>query len=155
MFFSSAAANASTLIGQGLSQKLIIDGNADFSAIIPLSPKTTTAIRDWVDEQQQKYGTLNMEAYVESVASYDKERKEKGGKTESRSRLFSAFYLFHMALLCTGGMFSLFATGAISERIMIRQDIGESQLGLLNTAYFIAAIIGPYIGGYFMVSVVY
>lgn len=126
---SRAMRNAETLLDMGMSQKLAVDSEADFSVVIPLSSEKRAAITAWVEKQKQIHGQLDIEAYVKSVVDGGNESGKQGkSKSQGRSLKSTMFYCGHLALLCVGGMFSLFATGAISERIMIRADIGESKL---------------------------
>ena len=123
------------------------------SDLVSLPPEKIARITAWVDKQKQLRKTLDIEAYVKSVVDEDKRRKQGEKVKSGRSKGQEIYFLLSLSMLCTGGMFSLFATGAISQRIMARSSLREEQLGILNVAYFVAAIIGPYVGGWFMDNV--
>ena len=173
--FIRAVRNADTLLDQALNQHVVVNDDAESSALVPLSPEKIARITAWVDKQKELHNTLDIEAYVKSVVDEDKRRKQGEKVKSGRSKGQQIYFLLSLSILCMGGMFSvsrelsllfivrldvhtlhsllslqLFATGAISQRIMARSSLSEEQLGLLNVAYFVAAIIGPYVGGWFM-----
>lgn len=145
--------NADTLLDQALQQNVVVNDDAKSAALVSLSPQKIARITAWVDKQKELHERLDIEAYVKSVVEEDKQRKQGKKMKSGRSKGQQIYYLLSLSTLCMGGMFSLFATGAIGQRIMARSSLKEAQLGLLNTAYFVAAIVGPYIGGWFMDNV--
>ena len=99
--------NADTLLDQALNQHVVVNDDAESSALVPLSPEKIARITAWVDKQKELHNTLDIEAYVKSVVDEDKRRK-KGEKVKSgRSKGQQINFLLSLSILCMGGMFSV------------------------------------------------
>jgi MFS family permease len=97
------------------------------------------------------HGKLDKETFVRAIVlRHEKRRQANGIDDFSLPNFRDVFYFCNIALFSMGGVFALFAVATMSERFKVRMDIDESQIGLLNTSYFVAAMIGPFIGGYIM-----
>jgi hypothetical protein len=73
--------------------------------------------------------------------------------TRTPSRHISPLNMFYgpaVLLLAFGGIWALLDVNAMNERFQIRHDIDVQQIGTLNSIYFAAGKISPFIGGYIM-----
>eukprot|EP00978_Attheya_sp_CCMP212_P024794 scaffold78526_cov59-Attheya_sp.AAC.4 len=103
-------------------------------------------IREWVKEHRSDDGTLDRDTFIEAISEMEAHEE---AHTELRS--FRTFYfVFLISFFEMGTSFSLPAMGALSERIKLRFDIGDQEIGTLTSAYFFAAMVGPLVGGLFM-----
>ena len=102
--------NADTLLDQALNQHVVVNDDAESSALVPLSPEKIARIIAWVDKQKELHNTLDIEAYVKSVVDEDKQRKQGEKVKSGRSKGQQIYFLLSLSILCMGGMFSLFAS---------------------------------------------
>lgn len=104
-------------------------------------------IREWVEQHRSADdGTLNRATFIQAISEMEAHEE---AHTELRS--FRTFYfVFLISWFEMGTSFSLPAMGALSERIKLRFDVGDQEIGTLTSAYFFAAMIGPLVGGLFM-----
>jgi len=113
-----------------------------------LSSDEKKRIRDWVDEQRGKDGKLDKDVFLEAIRLMD---EEAGGRQKAPFFTWrTAYYVFLTAWFEMGTSFSLPAMGALSERMKSRLDITDQEIGVLTSAYFFAAMVGPLVGGLFM-----
>eukprot|EP00549_Striatella_unipunctata_P019143 CAMPEP_0118681368 /NCGR_PEP_ID=MMETSP0800-20121206/4898_1 /TAXON_ID=210618 ORGANISM="Striatella unipunctata, Strain CCMP2910" /NCGR_SAMPLE_ID=MMETSP0800 /ASSEMBLY_ACC=CAM_ASM_000638 /LENGTH=656 /DNA_ID=CAMNT_0006577653 /DNA_START=25 /DNA_END=1995 /DNA_ORIENTATION=- len=107
----------------------------------------------WVDEQRElnkdRGGKLDKDAFVQSVRSM---ADEIGDKPPSLYSPRSLLFLFLTMWFEVGTSYTYFAVGALADRFKERYDITDAGIGQLTSAYFIAAIIGPFIAGVAMDS---
>jgi hypothetical protein len=125
------------------SEDMVIDNDED------LALEKIERIENWVAEQKRRHGKLDKEAFVKAVCELDKgieNNDNKGFFLAPRDICYGTAVL----LFTSGGLWALLAVAAMTERFKIRHDIGDSQIGILNSAYFAAGIASPFIGGYIM-----
>ena len=103
--------------------------------------KITKFVRE--AQQDSSSGKLDKEAFTQVVRKLVEEA-EDGGSLLSPRNLFSVFITSWSEV---GTSFALPAMGALSARIQQRFDCGAAEIGQLTALYYLAAMVGPMIGG--------